>query len=80
MKILNVNLTETSIARSAMTGKEHYKEAESLLRRANDLFEAYGPDSESQLLVAKAQVHATLALTITASRKDHYGKHPYEVG
>nr|WP_062336107.1 hypothetical protein [Herbidospora sakaeratensis] len=41
-----------------MTGLDHYQEAEALLRRADgaDL------DGHAQYLVARAQVHATLAL------------------
>jgi hypothetical protein len=44
-----------------VTGPQHYKEAETLLDRAQNLI--YGSDREyGQAVLAEAQVHATLAL------------------
>ena len=43
-----------------MTGPEHYSEAEALLDKSNVVSM---DDGYAQLVVAQAQVHATLALT-----------------
>ncbi|MFD6970719.1 hypothetical protein [Streptomyces sp. NPDC059949] len=47
-----------------MTGPEHYREAELLLATAHDgndtTFEGHNPEADRE--IAKAQVHATLAL------------------
>ncbi|MEO3856108.1 hypothetical protein [Acrocarpospora sp. B8E8] len=54
-----------------MTGPEHYREAESLLDLANHIADAANPQDEGEpertnaaihVLMATAQVHATLAL------------------
>jgi hypothetical protein len=44
-----------------MTGPEHYKEAERLLPLAHDLADQ-GHQVRADFIVARAQVHATLAL------------------
>lgn len=45
-----------------MTGPEHYREAERLIKDANQMQSDSGPGCGSEELLAEAQVHATLAL------------------
>lgn len=44
-----------------MTGPEHYRDAETLIRKANSITDGF-PGEEYAQTLAEAQVHATLAL------------------
>ena len=44
-----------------MTGPEHYREAEQLIKQANKIMDGF-PGEQYAQTVATAQVHATLAL------------------
>lgn len=55
-----------------MTGPEHYRTAERLLR-AVDVYRASEDNYSAQMAIAEAQVHATLALAAATAELDHYG-------
>jgi len=60
-----------------MTGPEHYRKAEELVSLADDVTT---PASEESLLLAMAQVHATLALAAaTALSGDADGMHIVDI-
>lgn len=45
-----------------MSGPEHYKRAQEMLREAEEIQSDSGPGCGSEEVIAAAQVHATLAL------------------
>lgn len=59
------------------TGPEHYKTAEEILRRAGveTSNEAYNADADeaTTMMIAAAQVHATLALAAAFALREHPG-------
>jgi hypothetical protein len=60
-----------------MTGLEHYREAERLLRTvAEDDVLRKLPIGEFRAIAAVAQVHATLALAADAALREPHGRRP----
>ena len=56
-----------------MTGPEHYREAERLIKDAERIQHNHGPGCGSDEVIALAQVHATLALAAaTAMQPSNY--------
>jgi len=62
-----------------MTGPEHYRRAEELLSKAEELFGSDEP-SAGAWSVAQAQVHATLALAASTALKDIDSEEPAWIG
>ena len=54
-----------------MTGPEHYREAERLIKQANGIMDGFPGDTYAQT-VAEAQVHATLALAAATALVDYH--------
>lgn len=59
-----------------MTGKDHYREAERLIKEASRIMDGF-PGEQYAQTIATAQVHATLA--VAAAAEDYDWNHAEEV-